>query len=309
MDLLDRLLADDPDAWAVHTDRLLEAADPRGELALLQRAGPVAHRDLPPDQVQIVEAHGLLGPVKRPDRHRLSWHHGYWRHFGNWSGSQPEDYWRAFFGHPSARFLRELSMRWIDPDLLLELVQQHHPPLVYLHWNERDRVVDMDPFFDALPHLEQLRLWRPARLERGPARPLKGLAVNSGREFPEVTFDLVRYARSGGLAGLEELEAWGSDPMEWVGEVLQHCTPRELAYKGSVPGGIVAGLIASPGFPTLQTLALEGFWPDPEAMEALLTALEGREVPLARYRSTGLEPSPEQLARLKACVGEVSARG
>ncbi|MEZ4322167.1 MAG: hypothetical protein R3F61_32140 [Myxococcota bacterium] len=308
MDAIDRLLNDDPAAWAVHADQLLEAGDPRGELVGLQ-AERKSHRELTQKEARIVEAHGLVGPMSRPSVHRLYWRHGYFESLGNWARSQRDDFWHALFGHPSATFLRSLAMRWIAPGLFLEVLQRYRPPLRYLHWNERDAVVDLDPYFEALPYLDDLRLWRPARFERGPVRPLKGLAVNTGDGNPELRRDLVRHARAGGFAALDDLEVWGMGPMPWVGELLQHCAPRSLAYKGSIPGEVVAGLVESPAFATLEVLAMEGFWPHDAGFEALVSALEARTVPLKLYRSTGREPSRALRKRIKLAVEESHCSG
>lgn len=292
------------DDWAVEVDRLLALGDPRGELALATPE-PKAHRDLSPAHQHI--AASLLGPVQRPVRHVVSWHHGYIREFANWSSSQEDRFWWELFALESMRFLYHLSMRWIRPELLLELLRTHPLPLASLHWNERDEPVDFDPFFEVLPELEHLSLWRPARFRRGSVRPLKTLEVNAG-ENPGLSDDLRDYAAAGGLAALDLLSLWGTRDLAWVDGVLAHCRPKLLAFKGSIDGSVVGPLIESPAFATVERLTFAGFWPGEEALLQLIAALEQRP-PLVAYHSTGMVPAAPLTDRIRACAADCEVRG
>lgn len=288
--------------WEVEVDRLLALGDPRGELALATPQ-PIEHRDLPAATQQLAAT--FLGPVERPVRHRVTWQHGYFEHFGNFSSSQPDRFWRELFGHESTRFLDRLSLRWIQPALLLEVLETHPLPVRTLHWNERDEPVDFDPFFAALPSLEHLHLWRPARFASGSLRPLKTLAINTG-ENDGLDDDLRAYSARGGLAALERLEIWATGDLAWIDGVLAHCKPKWLAFKGSITGSVLAPLLGSPAFATVEHLELEGFWPG-EGLLTLVRALEARQ-PLESYTSTGQVPSPALISRLQACARSCSIR-
>jgi hypothetical protein len=314
-DLIPRLIDDDPTAWAVHRDALLEAGDPRGALAAEQTGAPIAHAALPAHQRQRIDAHGLAGPMKRPSAHRLTWQNGYWHGYGNWGNRQLDRYWDALFGHESAAFLRRVSLRWVPPEVLLKALQSHRPPIRYLHWNERDEPVELDPFFDALPHLTALHLWRPGRFDGGPRAPLLELAVNTGEAPDEpgrtgsLYTDLQRLAAAGGLRELSYFEAWGVGSLAWVPAVLAHTTPATIKLAGSVEGTVIPALVETDAFARAESLVLEGFWPDDDALEVLIGALEQREAPLASYRSTGRVLDERWRTRLEAAVGSVRASG
>lgn len=302
----ERLLSDADEPWAVYADRLCEAGDPRGPL-VAEQPRPTLHRELPEAQRAHIAAHGLLGPIERPERHRLTWHRGHWRHVGSWTHQMPDAFWEALFAHPCAEWLRELSLRWMDPPQLLATLQRYRPPIQRLHWNERDEGVALDPFLAAMPELEHLSLWRPGRLTSAPVRRLRTLHVNAG-PCPQLHEDLAALGRGGAFDALEDLEVWGSrqvDPL-WAFTLLERARPRRLAFAGSIDGRVVEPLLRSPAFADLRELELTGFWPEHHEVEALVRAIESRGT-LERYHSSGWEPPPELQARLRAAVTTVSA--
>lgn len=288
--------------WAVEVDRLLSEGDPRGTLAL-RTPEVVEHRDL--DAVSLALAEPLIGPIWAPVRHGLTWHHGYWEHFGNWTAFQEDSFWHALFAHPSARHLRRLSLRWIRESLFLELLEAHRPPLETLHWNDRDDAIGLDPYLQALPELRHLHLWRKARIEHGTVQPLETLSVNAG-DLPELSDDLVRLARRGALEHLQVLEIWSTSDLTWTKAMLEHSRPRHLAFKGSIGASAIAPLVTSPAFGEVKQLTLEGFWPGDDLIH-LVRALENR-APLEAYHSTGQVPAPALVTRLQACARTCSIR-
>lgn len=299
------LLSDDAAAWNVHADALLEAGDPRGQLVALQRGAPVLHHDLPDDQRALIEANEFLGPIERPRAHGLTWQRGYWHHLGSWSHRFGDDFWSAVFAHESARFLRDLSLRWMPPGTLLAVLRRHRPPLQRLHWHEREPSVDLDPYLAELPHLRALSLWLPCHFTAGPPAALRELSVNTGDDGEGLAPHLLRHAQAGGFVALRSLDVWGVGDLPWVAHLLEGCRPTSLALQGNVRGGVVKWLTQSSAFRTVTELTLKGFWPTDEQLEALIAALEGRGAKLTRYESTGHEPPPELRRRLEA-VAEVA---
>lgn len=303
------LVTEDDPAWGVHADALLEAGTPRGLLVAWQRGPPMLHDALPDEQRQLITVHGLLGPVTQPAAHRLSWQRGYWYHLGSDARRRPDEFWDATFAHDSARYLRELSLRWVSAEALLRGLRVHQPPLARLHWHEREAPVALDELFELTPALRTLELWRPGHFHRGPGPALRRLSVNTGDGGDCVAADLLRHARAGGLAALRELEVWGAGALPWVPLLLEACRPTALSLCGAPGGRVVHNLVRSSAFRTLDALAFRGFWPDDAQLEELVTALEARGAPLRSFTSTGLLPAPRLLARLRAVTQTCDVTG
>ncbi|MCA9570499.1 MAG: tetratricopeptide repeat protein, partial [Myxococcales bacterium] len=108
---------DDPAAWAVLADALLQRGDPRGELYALDAAlarspwGPTG-RDLRARRRALIDQHGLV-----PDVPELvldaRWAHGWWKGL-TLTWREPlramGEVLARVFGHPSARYVRRVTL-------------------------------------------------------------------------------------------------------------------------------------------------------------------------------------------------------
>lgn len=117
---LEAALEADPDdeaAWLVYADHLIEAGDPRGELAAIQRTHASAPtRDLAVAEAQVIRKHAtaLLGRFAESPGYTIGWHHGHARslHIAEPYGSKPPPgiVVAEMLKQPAMRFLREIHV-------------------------------------------------------------------------------------------------------------------------------------------------------------------------------------------------------
>ncbi|HBP21083.1 MAG TPA: hypothetical protein DEA08_25265, partial [Planctomycetes bacterium] len=153
-----------------------------------------------------------LGPLAGkhgPTANRLLWQRGYWHTLTNYTRSRPLEWWEAALSHESARFLRHLAVRWLPPEQTRALLLRHRPPLRWLHWQEETEApVALEEVMEALPWLEELRLWVQASARSGWRWPrLRALSLNIcfDHGLPD---DLAAAAPRGAFAPLEELQLY-----------------------------------------------------------------------------------------------------
>ena len=108
---------DDEATWLVYADHLIEAGDPRGELAAIQRAHASApSRDLAVAEAQVIRKHGkaLLGRFAESPGYTIGWHHGHARSLrvAEPYGSKPPPgiVVAEMLKQPAARFLRDIHI-------------------------------------------------------------------------------------------------------------------------------------------------------------------------------------------------------
>ena len=289
------LLADDPAAWLAHATWLEGQNDPRATMVREQTKLTDAYDLSAPHSLIVAEFD--LGAEQL--RFRPMWLRGYWHALGSWTSVRSEQTWDSLLSHSSALFLRDFSIRWIEPEVLLRLLERHRPPLRRFYWQDEGEPVDFDPIFHALPHVRQLCLWRSARFQEGPAG-LTDLSINTEVDAGMAS-DIIRFAEAGGFASLQSLEISSTDNFEpWAVALLAGSRPRKLVLStGGKAKPLLRALVEWPGLATVEDIELEGLWPAATDLNALITALEARTTPLKRYASSGKLPSKRAQARLR----------
>ena len=117
---LEAALETDPDdeaAWLVYADHLIEAGDPRGELAAIQRTHASSpSQDLAIAEAQVIRRHAavLLGRFAESPGYTIGWHHGHARslHVAEPYGAKPPPgiVVAEMLKQPAARFLRDIHI-------------------------------------------------------------------------------------------------------------------------------------------------------------------------------------------------------
>jgi uncharacterized protein (TIGR02996 family) len=237
---LDRALHAEPDDDAtrsVYADWLEQRGHPRGALIALQQRdrlialqqrgaqrGPlVAHQEraaLATEAARLLEreAAALLGPLAGARGLELEWDRGFLRAAlieGGFATGDAEQLLWELLRHPSARLLRELTIRpgWYRSDyrLMLDLLLLHASPgpplsLLALGNGPHDAVGDLRGLDEAYPDLEELVVWSDNQLELGDLRlpRLRRLAIRTvNLRLPTLTTVI-----DGTWPELGELELW-----------------------------------------------------------------------------------------------------
>lgn len=218
---LDRALRADPEDEAlasVYADWLEQRGHPRGTLIALQ-----ARRELAAEAARLLEreAPRLLGPLAGHLGLEVRWHRGFlWRAdvLGNFrTGDAAQLLWELL-RHPSARFLRELTVQpgwhyWNRGGafrLLVDLLLLHpgRPPLRHLTLGAGTdaQLGDLRGLDEAYPDLEELVLQGGNQLELGAPRlpRLRQLAVRT----VNLKLATLTSVIDGALPALAELELW-----------------------------------------------------------------------------------------------------
>ena len=306
---------DDDDAWQAWADQL--GADPRAPFA--RQGGPplrlLDSATAPELRAEVQWApEAWLGPLAGrhgPTARRLLWQRGYWHTLTNYASHRPLAWWEEILSHPSARFLRRLAIRWLAPELTLELLGRHRPPLRWLHWQEETpRPVALEQAMEALPWLETLALWVQASAREGWRWPrLRALSLNGCYDhgLPD---DLAAAAPGGAFLALEELSistGFDHELADMLRALLAHAPRlRALTVLGGNRVEPLCEVIAASGvLARLRSLHVCAARFDPDLERAWVEQLEARPEPLDKLHAEVYELSPDGSARLRECAREV----
>lgn len=292
---------DDAGPYLVYADWLQQRGDPRGQLIVLQATGaPEA------EQRALIDAHlELRGPdVGLDPAPAIAWEYGYWRRLELGAyGWAPDDRAlagaAAFAGAPSARFLRELSIRARTRDAAATALAIARARRGTLH--ALSAVVGRGAFDDAslralaactrlralelfacndvtaagLAHLSALRELARLDLRQAPLDDA-GAAALRGLPLRDVSFDVVRDLTPVGVralaaAPLERLRLAGLPLRDMHAAALAgHATLAAVDLAGAPLDEV--GCRALAALPALRELSLAGSPLSPAATRALADA-------------------------------------
>ena len=243
-DLERALLAnpDDDQAWLVYADHFLQLGHPRGQLMALETA-PFhnivhrAEREAHAERLRHAASDRLLdASLVRPGI-RLKWRRGFIYeariHGAYWRGDA-EDLLFDLLRHPSARFLRELTLTcWHrdaqDHRLLVELLLQSSPPpplrKLAIEYTT-DTWIGFPPLGDSVSAIGTVfPLVEDLRLEGDSAWDLRGLSLPRARSLALRTIGIRRATldalHAASWPDLAELELWFDDST---------CTVDDIAF-------------------------------------------------------------------------------
>jgi uncharacterized protein (TIGR02996 family) len=249
---------DDADVRRVVADWLTERGDPRGELITAHLAREAGDARVQP----VIDR--LEAALGSPDA-EVEWERGYWRRLRYASEDGKLDEYRALLAHPSARFLRELVIGDLGPDVMYD-----DPFLEGLPRTLRSIDLERDQICAelALPALEEIRIEGSVhKIVALPTEKLRRLSL--GNTFFAPVEHLARLT----FPALEELElcvvdtAWarqGGDRIFARVPALRRLTLSQAGYHMcvSIAG---AGLLGQ-----LEVLRLEDSSLPREAVDLLL---------------------------------------
>jgi uncharacterized protein (TIGR02996 family) len=313
---LEEAIRDDPerpDAWLVLADWLQSKGDPRGELIVVQHA---LENSLPAAQAVVLSAREgelmdsyrdyFLGPNAEFTRLDAAWERGFIR------SAHVMDASSTLLAHPSARFLRELTITVHVP----QLVQRYLDAMGDCRQSIRvlslaaglERGVDLCLIGDALPQLRELTLVASSVAVSHP--PLPRIEVVD-LTFDEAASDvLVGFADLGWTAlrylSLEFRRA-PRDPNA-LARLVKKLAPPALRHFGlsraRIDVTLCEALVQAPMLETLDSLDLS--WTDlRDAAADLLLENAARFARLSRLDLRGGQFSRNRRARLAQLCREV----
>ena len=230
-DALERALHDSPDddqIWLVYADRFIELGHPRGQLMAIESA-PVknivqrAEREADTHRLRNAAAATLIGPLVGRAGLSLKWRRGFIDHaklHGSFALGTAEDVLFELLRHPSARFLRELTIACTHHDaqdhrLLVDLLLHASaaPPLRKLSieydsddWHGFPPLGRLGTLGTIYPQLEDVRI------EGDNTSVLTDLALPRAKTFAFNTSALeprtLRAIAAAPWPVLEEIELW-----------------------------------------------------------------------------------------------------